>query len=77
MKSDNFTRHYIIRHLSAHELGLPPLTAVIMTVNLPHMVETSAADRGGGGEQQGQFAPGPQFKGAPQTVLNSFKYASF
>ena len=49
MKSDNFTRHYIIRHLSAHELGLPPLTAVIMTVNLPHMVETSAADRGGGG----------------------------
>ena len=30
----------------------------------------SAADRGG---QLGQFAPGPQHEGAPQTVLNSFK----
>ena len=25
MESDNFTRHYIIRYLSARELVLPPL----------------------------------------------------
>ena len=25
MESDDFTRHYIIRYLSAHELVLPPL----------------------------------------------------
>ena len=28
MESDNFTRHYIIRYLSAHELVLPPLDVV-------------------------------------------------
>ena len=31
MESDDFTRHYIIRYLSAHELVLPPLLTEYLT----------------------------------------------
>ena len=60
MESDDFTRHYIIRYLSAHELVLLPLVPTT-TLHIAARGKGTDCDTGWGGEGwEGEEAAGTQ-----------------